>query len=131
MQKMVQVNLYLFKEILKVKMLFEASMVGVSSSSVELLVRVEMLKMREDVVKVEVEVSTVELLASSMVGEVFVAERVVLALLLRVRQNCVCWKFPKQCNQMCRFGIDKMRVEVPCDISWNFELASFALFLSG
>lgn len=71
-------------------MLFEASVVRVStSSSVKLLVRVEMLKMREHVVKVEVEVTAVELLTSAWVGEVFVAESVVLALPLRVGQNCI------------------------------------------
>jgi hypothetical protein len=61
-----------------------------STSSVELLVCVEMLKMREDVIKVKVEVSTMELLASAWIREVFVAKRVVLALFLRVRQNRVC-----------------------------------------
>jgi hypothetical protein len=59
---------YLFEEIFKVEMLLEASVVRVlSTSSVELLMRVEMLKMREDVIKVEVEVSSVELLASAWI----------------------------------------------------------------
>lgn len=72
-------------------MLLEASVVRVmSTSSVELLMRVEMLKMREDVIKVKVEVSSVELLASAWIWEIFIAKRVVLAFFLRVGQNCVC-----------------------------------------
>lgn len=70
-------------------MLLESTSVLRVRGSVELLMGVEVLEMRENVIKVEVEVATVEMLASAWIGEVFVAQRVVLALFLRVRQNRV------------------------------------------